>query len=67
LARVIRDDAIEVDGYATAEPFFATNLQDPVKAVKVHWKPSMLKIPLFRKAIWTADGWQRSETEAMHY
>jgi Protein of unknown function (DUF3435) len=27
----------------------------------------MLKIPLFRKAIRTADGCQRSETEAMHY
>lgn len=27
----------------------------------------MLKVPLFQKAIQTADGWQRSETEAVHY
>jgi hypothetical protein len=36
LARAIRDDAILVDSFTTAEPFFNTHLQDPVQADKVH-------------------------------
>ncbi|TGO22912.1 hypothetical protein BPAE_0150g00050 [Botrytis paeoniae] len=48
LAIAIRDDAIKVDGYRRAEPFFESNLQDPTKAVLVHWKPHMLKTPIFR-------------------
>jgi hypothetical protein len=50
LARALRDDAILVEGYATAEPFFDTHLQDPVQAFKVHWKPSMLKVRLVNKS-----------------
>ncbi|KAN0076496.1 Protein of unknown function (DUF3435) domain containing protein, partial [Elaphomyces granulatus] len=30
-----------------AKPFFTTNLRDPVKAMRVYWKPSKLKVPLF--------------------
>lgn len=65
LARALRDDAILVDGYATAEPFFDTHLQD--QAVKVHWKPSMLKTPVFRKSVQTAMGYEKSMTEPMPY
>jgi hypothetical protein len=36
LAQALRDDAILVKGYATAEPFFNTHLQDLVQAFKVH-------------------------------
>lgn len=37
LAHAIRDEAILVDGYTSAEPFFATNLGAAnVKAMKVH-------------------------------
>jgi hypothetical protein len=47
LARAIRDDAVLEDGYSTAEPFFQTDLGD-CRAMRVHWKPSMLKVPVFR-------------------
>jgi hypothetical protein len=68
LARALRDDAILVDGYTTAEPFFATHLQDPYKAFKVHWKPSMLKIPIFRRSVQqSAMGCYKSMTEPMPY
>lgn len=37
LARVIRDDAVFVDGYISAEPFFAINLGGQrIKAMKVY-------------------------------
>jgi hypothetical protein len=37
LARAIHDDAILVDGYISAEPFFATDLgAEGIKAIKVH-------------------------------
>jgi hypothetical protein len=67
LARALRDDAILVDGYTTAEPFFDTHLQDPVQAVKVHWKPSMLKVPVFRRPVQTGTGYEKSMTEPMLY
>jgi hypothetical protein len=52
----MRDKAILVDGYISAEPFFATNLQTAkVKAMKVHWKPEWLKRPVFHKLVWTGD------------
>ena len=51
LARALRDSVILVNGYTTAEPFFDTHLQDPVQAVKVHWKPSILKVPVFRTSV----------------
>lgn len=62
------DDAIQVDGYTTAKPFFATNLhREGVMAVKVHWKPTMLKVLLFRRSKQTANGWGKVETEPMPY
>lgn len=68
LARALRDDAILVDGYTTAEPFFDTHLQDPYQALKVHWKPSILKIPVFRRSVHqTATGYHKSMTEPMLY
>ncbi|KAH7160546.1 FluG domain-containing protein [Dactylonectria estremocensis] len=66
LARAIRDDAIQVNGYSSAEPFFSTKLGKG--AVKVHWKPCKLKTPVFRKSVRTASGaWKKSETEPMKY
>jgi hypothetical protein len=68
LTRAIRDDAILVDGYTSAEPFFATDLgSQNVKAMKVHWKPEWLKRPVFRKSVWTTNGWVKSKTEPMTY
>jgi hypothetical protein len=52
MAIALRDDAILVDDRPTgAEPFFTTNLKDPIKATRVYWKPSKLKVPIFRQAI----------------
>ncbi|KAK2591554.1 hypothetical protein QQS21_010747 [Conoideocrella luteorostrata] len=65
MARAIRDDAIEVDGFNRAAPFFSSHIGR--RAVKVHWKPSVLKMPLFRRSIPTAGGWVKSETEPMKY
>jgi hypothetical protein len=50
-----------------AEPFFTTNLQDPMKATQIKWKPSKLKIPIFRQAVRTADGLQTSKHKALRY
>jgi hypothetical protein len=70
LARAIRDDAILVDGYTSAEPFFATDLgAEGMKAMKVYWKPEWLKRPVFRKSVRTVDGtsWVKSKFEPMTY
>ncbi|KAI5455793.1 hypothetical protein BGZ63DRAFT_409706 [Mariannaea sp. PMI_226] len=66
LARALRDDAIQVDGYDSAEPFFATKLGKD--AVKVHWKPYILKTPVFRKSVrTTSGGWEKSPVDPMKY
>ncbi|KAG5748063.1 hypothetical protein H9Q70_009255 [Fusarium xylarioides] len=66
LARALRDDAIQVNGYRAAEPFFSTRLGKD--AVKVHWKSSTLKSPVFRKSIRTEHGtWTKSLTDPMKY
>jgi hypothetical protein len=70
LARAIRDDAILVDGYTSAEPFFATDLRSlGMKAMKVHWKPEWLKRPVFRRSVRAVDGsgWVKSKFEPMTY
>lgn len=68
LARAIRDDAILVDGYTSAEPFFETDLWGKgMKAMKVHWKSEWLKRPLFRRSVRTSNGWVKSKTEPMTY
>jgi hypothetical protein len=68
LARVIRDDAVLVDGYTSAEPFFTTNLRRiGKKAMRVNWKPEWLKRPLFRQSVLEAGVWVKSKTEPMTY
>jgi hypothetical protein len=67
LALAIKDDAIEVDGFTHAEPFFTSNLQDPTKAILVHWKPEKLKKPIFRQAVRTFDGLATSDHKALRY
>lgn len=44
LSRAIRDSAILVDGYTSAEPFYIADLpgQD-MSAIKVNWKEEWLK------------------------
>jgi hypothetical protein len=52
LTRAIRDDAIFVNSYTSAEPFFAMDLGGQgMKAMKVHWKPEWLKRLIFRRSI----------------
>ncbi|KAK2591556.1 hypothetical protein QQS21_010749 [Conoideocrella luteorostrata] len=65
LARAMRDDAIEIDGFNHASPLFSTHIQK--KAIKVHWKPSVLKMPVFRKSVRSPAGWVKSDTEPMKY
>ena len=66
LARAIRDDAIEVGGYTQAAPFFSTHIGK--RAMKVQWKQSILKTPVFRRPIRAEDGgWVKSDTEPMRY
>ncbi|KAF5616442.1 hypothetical protein F25303_13524 [Fusarium sp. NRRL 25303] len=66
LARAIRDDAVLVEGYDSAEPFFSTRLS--CQAVKVHWKPHMLKIPVFRRTVRNSSRtWALSDIEAVRY
>ncbi|CAD6448042.1 a7f6baa6-02c0-4026-babe-950b6c0b476a [Sclerotinia trifoliorum] len=68
LTRAIRDDAILVDGYTFAEPFFTTDLGGQgMKAMKVHWKPEWLKRPIFRRSVCSVNGWVKSKTEPMIY
>jgi len=63
----IKDDAIEVEGYTHAEPFFTSHLQHPTKAILIHWKPEKLKVPIFRQAIRTNDGLRTSDWRAIRY
>ncbi|RFU29061.1 hypothetical protein B7463_g7279, partial [Scytalidium lignicola] len=68
LTRAIRDDAILVDGYTSAEPFFSTNLRgQKMRAMKVHWKAEWLKRPVFCRSALTVNGWVKSKTEPMTY
>ena len=50
-----------------AQPFFTTSLKDPTKATRVFWKPHMLKVPIFRQAVRTADGFQTSKYKGLRY
>jgi hypothetical protein len=64
----MRDNAIFVDGYTSAEPFFSTNLRGQrMRAMKVHWKPEWLKRPVFRKSVRPMTGPVKSQTEPMTY
>jgi len=63
----LKDDAIKVDGFTHAKPFFSSNLQDPTKAVLVHWKPEKLKVPIFRQAVQRSGGLATSEHKALRY
>jgi len=67
LAIAIKDDAIEVEGSSQAEPFFTSHLQHPTKAVLIHWKPEMLKRPIFRQAVRTCDMFRTLEWKALRY
>ncbi|KFA45515.1 hypothetical protein S40293_10335, partial [Stachybotrys chartarum IBT 40293] len=66
LARVIRDDVIDADGFTSAEPFFSTSISKV--ATRVAWKSYWLKRPVFRKSVRTATkGWEKSKAEPMKY
>lgn len=66
LARAIGDNAVEVDGFTHAAPFFSTSISK--RAVKVHCQRSILKTPVFRRSVRTAfRGWEKSETKPMRY
>jgi len=68
LTIALRDNAIKVgDRPKGSKPFFTTNLKDPLKAIRVFWKPSMLKVPVFQQAVRTADGFQTSKHKALRY
>ncbi|PQE33432.1 hypothetical protein CJF32_00011107 [Rutstroemia sp. NJR-2017a WRK4] len=54
LAIVIRDNAIKVDRFTHTEPFFTSNLQDPTKAVLIHWKPEKLKLSVTQPLLTTS-------------
>ncbi|KAM0310589.1 hypothetical protein ACHAO8_007955 [Botrytis cinerea] len=61
LTRAVRDDAILVDGYTSAEPFFTADLGGQgMKAMKVHWKLEWLKGPIFRRSVRSTNGWVKS-------
>ena len=51
----------------TAKPFFNTHLQDPAQAFKVLWKPSILKVLVFRRSVQTATEHKKSTTEPTLY
>ncbi|KAM3562091.1 hypothetical protein MY1884_001997 [Beauveria asiatica] len=66
LARAIRDNAVDVDGFTHATPFFSTEIGRA--ATKVNWKTSMLKTPVFRRSVRSAaGGWEKSSTDPMKY
>jgi hypothetical protein len=68
LTRAIRDGAILVDGYTSAEPFYTTDLPGQgMSAIKVHWKQEWLKRPVFRRSVRVVNGWVKSKTEPMTY
>ena len=67
MAIAIKDGAIEVEGSSHAEPLFTSNLQHPTKAVLIHWKPEMLKRPIFRQAVRSCDLFRTSEWKALRY
>ncbi|PQE19423.1 hypothetical protein CJF30_00009884 [Rutstroemia sp. NJR-2017a BBW] len=68
LSRAIRDGAILVDGYTSAEPFYTTDLPGQgMSAIKVNWKEEWLKRPVFRRSVRTVSGWVKSKTEPMTY
>jgi hypothetical protein len=67
LTRTIRNNAIFVDGYISAEPFFVTNLGGQrIQAIKVYWKPEWLKRPVFYRSVRTVT-WVKSKTEPITY
>ncbi|KAH6714485.1 hypothetical protein BKA61DRAFT_481665, partial [Leptodontidium sp. MPI-SDFR-AT-0119] len=52
LTCAIYNNAVFVNSYTSAKPFFTTDLRSQnVKAIKVYWKPKWLKRLVFRKSV----------------
>jgi hypothetical protein len=63
----MKDDAILVESSTDAAPFFTSNLQDPMKAVLIRWRPEMLYTPVFRQAVRIGGDFTTSAKKPLSY
>jgi hypothetical protein len=67
LSLALADNALEAPSLTSAKRIFAHKVWGPVSCTQLHWKPSMLKVPISRQAVRAADGLVTSSCKALRY
>ena len=67
LALALADDAFEARGIKSVEDVLRIQVPAPRNSLQLKWKPQMLNIPVFRRAVNTAEGIRISPDKALPY
>ncbi|OJD09861.1 hypothetical protein ACJ73_10049 [Blastomyces percursus] len=67
LALALADDAFDARGINSVEDVLRIRVMVPRNSLHLKWKPHMLNIPVFRRAVHTAEGIRISPDKALPY
>ncbi|OJD22352.1 hypothetical protein ACJ73_06295 [Blastomyces percursus] len=67
LALALADDAFDARGINSVEDVLRIRVMAPRNSLHLKWKPHMLNIPVFRRAVHTAEGIRISPDKALPY
>ncbi|OJD10206.1 hypothetical protein ACJ73_09890, partial [Blastomyces percursus] len=67
LALALADDAFDAKGINSVEDVLRIRVMAPRNSLHLKWKPNMLNIPVFRRAVHTAEGIRISPDKALPY
>ncbi|OJD11662.1 hypothetical protein ACJ73_09496, partial [Blastomyces percursus] len=67
LALALADDAFDAKGINSVEDVLRIRVTAPRNSLHLKWKPNMLNIPVFRRAVHTAEGIRISPDKALPY
>ncbi|EER41744.1 FluG domain-containing protein [Histoplasma capsulatum H143] len=67
LALALADDAFDARGISSVEDVLRIQVMTPRNSLHLKWKPHMLNVPVFRRAVHTAEGIRISPDKALPY
>lgn len=67
LALAFADDAFEAPSLKSTQYIFKLFIPKPLSCVKLEWKEEKRKIPLFRQAVRSTDGFVTCSSQALRY
>ncbi|OJD26331.1 hypothetical protein ACJ73_02290 [Blastomyces percursus] len=67
LALALADDAFDARGINSVEDVLRIRVMAPRNSLHLKWKPHMLNIPVFRRAVHAAEGFRISPDKALPY